>query len=116
MPLQAHHKAADYTLAKARLNMLHLVLEAGLLLAFTLGGGLRGLDHLLSPGLPPLFAGTTLLLGVFLIGALLELPLGIYQQFGIETRFGFNLAGCVIYPHRNEYSSIYGFQTEHHHR
>ncbi len=90
VPLQAHYKAADYTLAKARLNMLHLVLEAGLLLAFTLGGGLRGLDHLLSPGLPPLFAGTTLLLGVFLIGALLELPLGLYQQFGIETRFGFN--------------------------
>jgi STE24 endopeptidase len=95
IPVEEHRKAADYTLAKARLGLLHLVLEAGLLLAFTVGGGLQWLDDLLTPPhfphLAPLFSGTALLLGVFLIGALLELPLNLYRQFGIEARFGFNL-------------------------
>lgn len=90
IPVEEHHKAADYTLAKARLGLLHLVVEAGLLLAFTLGGGLQWLNDLLLPQLSPLLAGTALLLSLFLIGALVELPLNLYHQFGIETRFGFN--------------------------
>ncbi len=94
IPVEDHHKAADYTLAKSRLGLLHLAVEAGLLLAFTLGGGLQWLnDLLLPPHLPtlsPLFAGTALLLGLFLIGALVELPLNLYHQFSIEARFGFN--------------------------
>ena len=88
--LEEHRKAADYTLTKTRLGLLHLVVEAGLLLAFTLGGGLQWLNDLLVPQLSPLFAGTALLLAMFLIGALVELPLNLYQQFGIEARFGFN--------------------------
>ena len=90
VPVEAHHKAADYTLAKARLGLLHLLVEAGLLLAFTLGGGLQWLNDALATGLSPLYAGTALLLGVFLIGGLVELPLTLYHQFGIESRFGFN--------------------------
>jgi STE24 endopeptidase len=85
-----HRKAADYTLAKARLGLLHLGVEAGLLLAFTLGGGLQWLNTLLLPQLSPLLAGTALLLALFLIGALVELPLNLYHQFSIEARFGFN--------------------------
>jgi len=90
IPVEEHHKAADYTLAKARLGLVHLVVEAGLLLAFTLGGGLQWLNDLLVPHLSPLLAGTALLLGLSLIGALVELPLNLYHQFGIEARFGFN--------------------------
>lgn len=90
MPLTEHQKAADYTLAKARLGLLHLLLEAGLLLAFTLGGGLQALNDLFAPQLAPLFAGTLLLLAVFFIGSLAELPLSLYHQFRIEARFGFN--------------------------
>ena len=88
--LEEHRKAADYTLTKARLGLLHLAAETGLLLAFTLGGGLQWLNDLLLPQLSPLFAGTALLLALFLIGAVVELPLNLYQQFGIEARFGFN--------------------------
>jgi len=90
IPVEEHRKAADYTLAKARLGLFHLVVEAGLLLVFTLGGGLQWLNDLLIPRLSPLFAGTTLLLGLFLIGAVVELPLNLYHQFVIEARFGFN--------------------------
>ncbi|MDD5388828.1 MAG: M48 family metallopeptidase [Gallionellaceae bacterium] len=90
IPVEDHHKAADYTLAKSRLGLLHLAVEAGLLLAFTLGGGLQWLNDLLLPQFSPLFAGTALLLGLFLIGAVVELPLNLYHQFSIEARFGFN--------------------------
>ncbi len=90
IPVEEHRKAADYTLAKARVGLLHLAVEAGLLLAFTLGGGLQWLNDLLTPQFSPLLAGTALLLGVFLISSVVELPLSLYHQFGIEARFGFN--------------------------
>ena len=91
IPLEEHRKAAAYTLAKARLGLLHLGVEIGLLLFFTLGGGLQWLHDNLS-GLVdgPLLVGTALLLGLFLISAVAELPLGIYGQFRVEARFGFN--------------------------
>ncbi len=90
IPVEDHRKAADYTLAKARVGLLHLALEAGLLLAFTLGGGVQRLHDLLTPHLSPLLAGTALLLALFLVSALAELPLSLYHQFGIEARYGFN--------------------------
>jgi len=91
IPLEEHRKAAAYTLAKARLGLLHLAVEAGLLLAFTLGGGLQALHDWLA-GLieSPLLAGTALLLALAFISAAVELPLGLWRQFRIEARFGFN--------------------------
>src|SRR5207302_1403575 len=38
IPLAAHQKAADYTVAKARLGMIDVLLGAAVLLALTLGG------------------------------------------------------------------------------
>jgi STE24 endopeptidase len=37
-----------------------------------------------------MLVGTALLLGLFLISAIAELPLGAYGQFRVEARFGFN--------------------------
>jgi STE24 endopeptidase len=91
IPLGEHQKAADYTLAKARLGLVNLAVEAGLLLAFTLGGGLQALHDGLSAHIDsPLLVGAALLLGMALISGLVELPLGLWHQFRIETRFGFN--------------------------
>ncbi|KAF0098924.1 MAG: STE24 endopeptidase [bacterium] len=91
IPIEEHRKAAAYTLAKARLGLLHLVLETGLLLVFTLGGGLQWLHDLLAAHLSsPLLVGTALLLGLGLISAAAELPLSALAQFRVEARFGFN--------------------------
>ena len=89
--LESHQKAADYSIAKTRLGTLHLVLETVLLLAFTLGGGI-GLLYDLWQGLlgPGLWQGTALILSVFAISTLVEIPLGFYSAFGIDARFGFN--------------------------
>ncbi|MBM4181547.1 MAG: M48 family metallopeptidase [Betaproteobacteria bacterium] len=91
IPIEEHRKAAAYTLAKARLGLLHLALETGLLLVFTLGGGLQWLHDLLAAQLSsPMLVGTALLLGLGLISAAAELPLSAFAQFRVEARFGFN--------------------------
>lgn len=89
--LQAHQKAADYTIAKARFGLIETGFEAALLLGWTLLGGL----HLLNQGLLAWLGGGLLqqlaLLGAFaLIGAVLGLPLAWWATFRIEERFGFN--------------------------
>ncbi|WP_310568399.1 M48 family metallopeptidase [Hydrogenophaga sp.] len=88
---EAHHKAADYTLAKARFAQLETAVEAALLLGWTLLGGLNALNQallaLMGGGLWQQLA----LIGAFvLIGGLLTLPLAWWSTFRIEERFGFN--------------------------
>lgn len=106
--LEAHQKAADYTTAKTRLGMVHVLLDAALVLAFTLGGGLQTLSDLWSGliGAPTegTFAtsgdfavGVALIASVVLITGALELPLGIYRVFVIEQRFGFNRMSLAMF-------------------
>jgi STE24 endopeptidase len=92
--LQAHQKAADYTLAKGRLGLIATAFSTLVLLGWTLLGGLDTLnlwlvDHLL-PVSNPLVYQLALLAAFTLIGALLDLPLEAYSTFRVEQRFGFN--------------------------
>ena len=50
---QAHRKAADYTLAKGRLGMASLLINAALLLGWTLLGGLEWLQQGVNAATPP---------------------------------------------------------------
>jgi len=89
--LEAHHKAADYTLAKSRVNLIDLGLDAVTLLGWTLLGGLDALNQFtLSWMAPGMAQQIVLVLGFTLVGGLIGLPLSLYQTFGIEQRFGFN--------------------------
>ena len=89
--LKAHHKAADYTVSKTRFAMVAGVIDALLLLGWTLGGGLEFIDQSVrAAGFGELVTGTLFLLSVFLIIGLLDLPATVYQTFVIEQRFGFN--------------------------
>ena len=92
IPLAAHQKAADYTVAKTRLGMVDVLVGAALVLAFTLGGGLQALSDAWSAAFSPgsLAHGTALLLSVFFVQAAISLPLAFYRTFVIESRFGFN--------------------------
>src|SRR5215471_13091355 len=52
--LDAHHKAADYTVAQARLGRWEMLLDTIVLLLLTLGGGINALDRLWDlTGWPP---------------------------------------------------------------
>jgi STE24 endopeptidase len=89
--LDAHRKAADYTVAKARFGMLESAIEAALLLGWTLLGGLHALNQWLLQWMEPGMWQQLVLLGAFtLIGAVLTLPLGWWSTFRLEERFGFN--------------------------
>lgn len=87
----AHQKAADYTITKTRFGLLEIVIDAALLLGWTLLGGLDWLNQALLAALGGGMVQQLALLGSFaIIGGLITLPLGWYATFRIEERFGFN--------------------------
>ncbi|MDZ7753552.1 MAG: M48 family metallopeptidase [Gammaproteobacteria bacterium] len=89
--LVEHQKAADYTATKLRFNRWDLVVEALILLTWTLGGGLDLLDGAWRAlELGPLHTGVAVLLSIALISMLIDLPVAAYQTFVIEEQFGFN--------------------------
>ena len=92
--LQAHQKAADYTLAKARLGTAELAWSTVILLGWTLLGGLSALNALIGASpiaqWGPLAQQVALVAAFALIGAVLDLPLSWYSTFHLEERFGFN--------------------------
>ena len=89
--LPAHQKAADYTQAKVGLNIISIVIDVVVLLAFTLGGGINWLDQVwrgfLGEGLT---SGVAIIASVVIIGGLIDLPLSLYRTFKLEASFGFN--------------------------
>ncbi len=89
--LAAHQKAADYTLAKLRLELFEMAWNAALLLGWTLLGGLDLLNQLLRNQLGDgLLQQVALLAGFFAITALLELPWAWVRTFRVEQAHGFN--------------------------
>jgi STE24 endopeptidase len=91
IPVEAHHKAADYTQAKVKTGLAELIVGSVFLLIWTLGGGLQLLDSWWrSFELSPIWTGTGFILTVFLIMTILDLPMSIYRTFKLEESFGFN--------------------------
>jgi len=96
--LADHQKAADYTSAKTRFNMLGTLFDAALLLAFTLGGGIQFIaDKCNGWFSAPLAQGMATLVAVLVLSSLLEAPFNIYRTFVIEARFGFNKMTFRLY-------------------
>ncbi|MFM7633299.1 MAG: M48 family metallopeptidase [Betaproteobacteria bacterium] len=91
IPLAAHQKAADYTIAKTKLKITLLVVNAVVLVGFTLLGGLQWLSELLTPAFGVGVAyQLALVAAVSIISSVIDLPLDYYKQFTLEERFGFN--------------------------
>ena len=92
--LAAHQKAADYTIAKARLGLLEMAFASALLLGWTLLGGIDLLNRaIVNSGLTAygsLVPQLVLLAAFGLISGLLDLPFTLYKTFRLEERFGFN--------------------------
>ena len=94
VPLEAHQRAADYTLAKGRLGLVTTFIGTATVLGWTLLGGLDALNTLLRDALLPSWGELgyqlALLTAVSLIGGLIDLPGEWVATFRLEQRFGFN--------------------------
>lgn len=97
--LAAHQKAADYTVARGRINRWETLWDAVIALALTLGGGIEAVDEIWrKAGWSEVWHGTAVVLSVMLIVSVAGLPFSIWRTFGVEARFGFNrvTAGLFI--------------------
>ncbi len=89
--LHSHQRAADYTVARIRLDLFALVFDSAVLISLTLLGGLQALDQLTQSLVNHELGRQLLLIGLVagLLGVL-SLPFTLWRQFGLEARFGFN--------------------------
>ncbi|HET7766133.1 MAG TPA: M48 family metallopeptidase [Burkholderiales bacterium] len=90
--LDAHRKAADYNVARARIGAVETLAAAALTLAFTFGGGLQLLADLWDRAFRAggYAHGIALIVSVVVISSVFDLPFSLYRTFVIEARFGFN--------------------------
>ncbi|MFZ6657003.1 M48 family metallopeptidase [Undibacterium sp. TJN19] len=89
--LTSHQKAADYTIAKTKLGMVMLLVNAAILVGFTLFGGLQWLSaYLVKLTGPGMWYQISLLVAFTVISSVLEFPFSYYSQFVLEEKFGFN--------------------------
>ncbi|MBC3861809.1 M48 family metallopeptidase [Undibacterium jejuense] len=91
IPLEAHQKAADYSIAKTKFGLVSLLFNAVVLMGFTLFGGLQLLSVLvLNLTGPGMLYQIGLLAAFAVVSGLLDLPFSYYSQFVLEQKFGFN--------------------------
>jgi STE24 endopeptidase len=97
--LAAHQKAADYTVAKARLGMLDVLFGAAALVVLTLGGLLQWMSAQWAAVFAPggLAHGMALVAGTVVLLSALELPVSVLRTFVIEARFGFNRMTVALF-------------------
>ena len=96
--LTAHQKAAGYTRALVRLDLVNVLFGTILLLGFTLGGGIQWLSNWSSGNFNgPLVQGMAIIVAVLLLQSVLESPFDLYRTFNIEARFGFNKMTLKLY-------------------
>jgi STE24 endopeptidase len=99
--LEAHQRAADYTIAKLRFGLLTTAFGAAVLLGWTLLGGLDALNVAVRDAVQPTWGNMAyqlaLLAAFSVIGGLLDLPFELWSTFRIEQRFGFNRMTWKLY-------------------
>jgi STE24 endopeptidase len=96
--LPEHTKAADYTIAKLRVGRLGTIIDTGLTLLLTVGGGIAAVDALWRhTRLAEPWLGLLVIASIALIIQLVNLPLSLWRTFRLEARFGFNRTTPALY-------------------
>ena len=89
--LDAHRRAAAYTVEKTRLGLFETAIGALVLVGMTLLGGLDWIVAQLAGAVSSDFVLQMLVVAVvLLLASLLDLPFAWYRQFRIEQKYGFN--------------------------
>ncbi len=96
--LEAHQKAADYTIERNKFGLIELSFSTLLLAIWTIGGGLQYLDDFVRTfNLSPVITGIAVILGLGIISGILDIPFNLYKTFVIEEKFGFNRLTVKIF-------------------
>ena len=89
--LEAHQKAADYTVTRNKFGLLELSFSTIILALWTIGGGLQFLDDSVRTfNYSPIVTGIMVILGLSIVSGILDIPFNLYRTFVIEEKFGFN--------------------------
>lgn len=98
IPVAAHRKAADYTVAKTKFNLFMQLVGTAVLIGFTFLGGLQALSIAVFERTGAGIGYQLVLLAVFaMISGAIDLPFDYYRQFVLEARFGFNKMSVKLF-------------------
>lgn len=81
-------KAGNYAVAKEKLQMAGMGIEYIMFLVW-LDGGIRWLDTMTN-GMDEPFKSIAMVMVFLLVNMLVELPLSLYEKFGLDEEYGFN--------------------------
>ena len=96
--LEAHQKAADYTIEKNRLGLIESVFDLMLLLALTLGGGMYLIHQFAANWFSgPYALGLAIFVGLMIVSSIVSTPFNLIRTFVIEQKFGFNKMTLKLY-------------------
>jgi len=90
--LEAHQKAADYSADKTKLALMEATVQAVLLAALTIGGGLQWIDDAWRNLIVDheIARGALVIVSAMLVSSLIDLPFEYYKTFVVDEKFGFN--------------------------
>jgi len=90
--LEAHQKAADYSADKTSLALLEATVQAVLLAALTIGGGLQWIDDAWRNLIldHEIARGALVIVSAMLVSSMIDLPFEYYKTFVVDEKFGFN--------------------------
>ena len=93
-----HLKAADYTAAKSKLNIVDLIVQAAFLYLLTIGGLINWLNNYISTlDLNSIISGSLVIISVMVLSSLIDLPANLFKVFNIDEKFGFNRMSLKIF-------------------
>ncbi len=96
--IEAHQKAANYTLERQRLGLIESVVDIAVLLALTLGGILMVLYGKAFGWFSNSYAvGLAFVALLSVVTGIISLPFDLYRTFGIEAKYGFNKVTAKLY-------------------
>ena len=93
-----HRKAADYTVAKSKLNIIDLIVQAVFLYLLTIGGLINWLNNYISTlDFNSLISGSLVIISVMVLSSLIDLPANLFKIFNIDEKFGFNRMSLRVF-------------------
>lgn len=96
--LKEHTKAAHYNVEKGQFARVQMFFSAGILYAWTIGGGLLFLDNIVQAAqASSIVSGLIFFILYGLFSMMIQLPFSLYSTFVIEEKYGFNKMSLKLY-------------------